>query len=146
MELRSFWPAPTSPPTPSPVWHHPPPYLPLSSSPLPTYPLPSASHHPIPSVRPLTACPPLAPDPNAMDLSAFQRAPINQISDAKQARWVQRNLCFCCIQAGHPLMFEWVPKPPGPPTTPIFLPDSQTPARNQLSPRQPQRQQPCPTL
>ncbi|KNZ55107.1 uncharacterized protein VP01_2765g1, partial [Puccinia sorghi] len=42
-----------------------------------------------------------APNPNAMDLSAFQKAPGNRLSNAKQACWVQRNLCFCCGQAGH---------------------------------------------
>ncbi|KNZ52171.1 uncharacterized protein VP01_3663g2 [Puccinia sorghi] len=36
-----------------------------------------------------------------MDLSAFQKSPNNQLSDAKQAPWVQRNLCFHCGQAGH---------------------------------------------
>ncbi|KNZ52520.1 uncharacterized protein VP01_3546g2, partial [Puccinia sorghi] len=41
------------------------------------------------------------PKPNAMDLSAFQKAPNNRLSDAEQARWVQRNLCFCCGEAGH---------------------------------------------
>ncbi|KNZ63187.1 hypothetical protein VP01_11765g1, partial [Puccinia sorghi] len=33
-------------------------------------------------------------DPNAMDLLAFQRGPHNQLSDTKQARQVQLNLCF----------------------------------------------------
>ncbi|KNZ64391.1 uncharacterized protein VP01_10357g1, partial [Puccinia sorghi] len=42
-----------------------------------------------------------SPNPNVMDLSALQRAPINQLSDTKRALWVQRNLCFCCGQAGH---------------------------------------------
>ncbi|KNZ45998.1 uncharacterized protein VP01_7636g1, partial [Puccinia sorghi] len=49
--------------------------------------------------------PPLAPvpqtNPNAMDLSAFQRGPHNRLSDAEQARQVQLNLCFRCGQAGH---------------------------------------------
>ncbi|KNZ63177.1 uncharacterized protein VP01_1178g5 [Puccinia sorghi] len=52
---------------------------------------------PVPSTS--TSTP--TPDPNALDLSAFQKAPSNQLSDAKQARWVQRNLCFCCGQEGH---------------------------------------------
>ncbi|KNZ49929.1 uncharacterized protein VP01_4692g1 [Puccinia sorghi] len=43
----------------------------------------------------------LTPDPHAMDLSAFQKSPRNQLSDAEQTRWVQRNLCFRFGQAGH---------------------------------------------
>ncbi|KNZ43975.1 uncharacterized protein VP01_965g5 [Puccinia sorghi] len=38
---------------------------------------------------------------NAMDLLAFQQGPHNRLSDAKQARQVQLNLCFCCGQARH---------------------------------------------
>ncbi|KNZ63098.1 uncharacterized protein VP01_1189g2, partial [Puccinia sorghi] len=41
------------------------------------------------------------PNPNAMELSAFQKAPINRLSNAKHARWVQLNLCFHCSQVGH---------------------------------------------
>ncbi|KNZ49734.1 uncharacterized protein VP01_4822g1 [Puccinia sorghi] len=41
------------------------------------------------------------PKPNAMELSAFQKALRKQLSEAKKAFWVQRNLCFCCGQAGH---------------------------------------------
>ncbi|KNZ44621.1 uncharacterized protein VP01_898g4 [Puccinia sorghi] len=40
-------------------------------------------------------------EPNAMGLSAFQKAPSKQLSNTKQAHWVQRNLCFHCSQAGH---------------------------------------------
>ncbi|KNZ45426.1 uncharacterized protein VP01_8127g1, partial [Puccinia sorghi] len=40
-------------------------------------------------------------NPNAMDLSAFQRGPNNQLSDAKRACRAQLNLCFRCGQAGH---------------------------------------------
>ncbi|KNZ55219.1 uncharacterized protein VP01_2736g2 [Puccinia sorghi] len=36
-----------------------------------------------------------------MDLSAFQKAPINQLFDSEQTRWVQQNLCFRCGQVGH---------------------------------------------
>ncbi|KNZ50072.1 uncharacterized protein VP01_4612g1, partial [Puccinia sorghi] len=39
-----------------------------------------------------------APNPNLMDLSAFQKALSNRLSDAKRTHWVQLNLCFCCIQ------------------------------------------------
>ncbi|KNZ51608.1 uncharacterized protein VP01_388g11 [Puccinia sorghi] len=39
-------------------------------------------------------------DPNAMDLLAFQRGQ-NRLSDTKQARQVQLNLCFCCGHTGH---------------------------------------------
>ncbi|KNZ48864.1 uncharacterized protein VP01_535g6 [Puccinia sorghi] len=39
-----------------------------------------------------------APNPNVMDLSAFQKAPSNQLSDAVRARWVQGNLCFPCAR------------------------------------------------
>lgn len=42
-----------------------------------------------------------APDPNAMDLSAFQRTPGNRLSEAERARRAQLNLCFRCGQAGH---------------------------------------------
>ncbi|KNZ64560.1 uncharacterized protein VP01_1015g5, partial [Puccinia sorghi] len=46
------------------------------------------------------------PDPNVMDLSAFQKAPSNQISDAERPHWVQLNLCFPC--GPHILrMFKW---------------------------------------
>ncbi|KNZ46218.1 uncharacterized protein VP01_7464g1 [Puccinia sorghi] len=41
------------------------------------------------------------PDPNVMDLSAFQKAPSNRLSDAEGNFWVQQNLCLCCGQAGH---------------------------------------------
>ncbi|KNZ55645.1 uncharacterized protein VP01_2623g2 [Puccinia sorghi] len=40
------------------------------------------------------------PHCNVMDLSTFQKAPSKQLSDAKQARWFQRKLCFHCGQAG----------------------------------------------
>jgi len=42
-----------------------------------------------------------APDPNAMDLSAFQRTPGNRLTDADRACRAQLNLCFRCGQAGH---------------------------------------------
>ncbi|KNZ58068.1 uncharacterized protein VP01_2001g3 [Puccinia sorghi] len=74
--------------------------------------------HPIPSTR--TSTP--TPNPNAMDLSAFQKAPSNQLSDTKHACRVQLNLCFHCGQAGH--------------ISCGFL----NGGRNQLSPRQPQQQ------
>ncbi|KNZ64720.1 uncharacterized protein VP01_10000g1, partial [Puccinia sorghi] len=40
-------------------------------------------------------------NPNAMDLSAFQHGPHNQLSDAKRTFRVQLNLCFCCGQVRH---------------------------------------------
>ncbi|KNZ60823.1 uncharacterized protein VP01_14960g1, partial [Puccinia sorghi] len=52
------------------------------------------SHPPTISSAPTT-------DPNAMDLSAFQLGPHNQLSDADRTFWVQLNLCFHCGQAGH---------------------------------------------
>ncbi|KNZ47051.1 uncharacterized protein VP01_6713g1 [Puccinia sorghi] len=55
------------------------------------------AHNPVPSTS--TSTP--TPNPNAMDLSAFQKAPSNRLSDAERARWVQQSLCFCCGQAGH---------------------------------------------
>ncbi|KNZ45240.1 hypothetical protein VP01_8343g1, partial [Puccinia sorghi] len=42
-----------------------------------------------------------APNPNEMDLSAFQKAPSNQLSNAKCTLWVQLNLFFCCGQANN---------------------------------------------
>ncbi|KNZ47285.1 uncharacterized protein VP01_6544g1 [Puccinia sorghi] len=51
--------------------------------------------------RPSTSTSAPAPDPNLMDLSAFQKATSNQSSDTKRARWVQLKLCFRCGQAGH---------------------------------------------
>ncbi|KNZ57664.1 uncharacterized protein VP01_2104g4 [Puccinia sorghi] len=36
-----------------------------------------------------------------MDLSPFKKAPRNQLSDAKQTRWVQQNIFISCGQAGH---------------------------------------------
>ncbi|KNZ49062.1 uncharacterized protein VP01_5235g1, partial [Puccinia sorghi] len=41
------------------------------------------------------------PNPNAMDLSAFQRGPHNPLSDAERAHRAHLNLRFCCGQAGH---------------------------------------------
>ncbi|KNZ45512.1 uncharacterized protein VP01_803g2 [Puccinia sorghi] len=52
------------------------------------------------SLRNLTTSTP-APEPNAIDLSAFQKAPNYQLSDTKKTRWVQGSLCFHCGQAGH---------------------------------------------
>lgn len=40
-----------------------------------------------------------APDPNAMDLSAFQQT--NRLSDAERTRRFQLQLCFRCGQPGH---------------------------------------------
>ena len=54
------------------------------------------------SVRPASSTNP-NPDPNAMDLSAFQQTSNrrNPLSDAERARRVQLNLCFRCGQEGH---------------------------------------------
>ncbi|KNZ47690.1 uncharacterized protein VP01_6217g2, partial [Puccinia sorghi] len=45
--------------------------------------------------------------PNLMDLSAFQKAQSNQLSHAKQARWVQQNLYFQFSKAGHISLGCW---------------------------------------
>ncbi|KNZ50462.1 uncharacterized protein VP01_4412g1 [Puccinia sorghi] len=68
-----------------------------------------------------------APNPNVKDLSAFQKAPSNQLSNTKHACQVQLKLCLCCGQAGHISCgcLNRGRKPQG---------------GNQLSPRQPQRQ------
>ena len=54
---------------------------------------------PAPPLTASTSTP--ASDPNVMDLSAFQKTPTNQLSDAERARRVELNLCFRCGQAGH---------------------------------------------
>ncbi|KNZ61450.1 uncharacterized protein VP01_1399g1 [Puccinia sorghi] len=54
-----------------------------------------------PTINPIPSTSTPAPDPNAMDLSAFQRNPNNHLSNAERARRAELNLCFWCGQAGH---------------------------------------------
>ncbi|KNZ47565.1 uncharacterized protein VP01_6301g1 [Puccinia sorghi] len=47
-----------------------------------------------------------AHNPNAMDLSTFQKAPSKRLSNTEQTCWVQRNLCFDCGRPHTPRIFD----------------------------------------